>query len=124
MKDWRNKMKERKVQDASPLKAVHIGLPHDTSEFARLIELFRDAAKADGKGRYDDESETENLNLPALADEPEEGSTREAYRHIQPAYPVPDEERRQVLDAREEPVPEEDKEADKRYSERLSEQAP
>lgn len=121
MKDWQQKVREKKMREATLLRALRIGLPYDSLEFARLMELFQEASVAKTNGRYRDGVESEEMTLQEIQPAAMEDSTRGAYRHIQPAYPVADEQRRHVLDAMEEPVPEEYRKAHERYFEQLSE---
>jgi hypothetical protein len=114
-------MREKDATDATALRALRIGLPYSSVESARLISLLRDAARADDSGRYRDVVPSEEMTLSEVEPARMKENTQGSFRHVQPAYPVPDDMRQQVLDAMEEPVPEEYGAAQERYFERLSE---
>jgi hypothetical protein len=112
---------QTQATEAAPVRALRIGLPYTTLEFERLMSLFIKGAEEEGKARYRSAVPAEERYLPAVVPGGITDSTRASYRHVNPAYPVPDEMRRPVLDAMEEPVPEEYRTAQERYFEQLSE---
>ncbi len=121
MHDWEDQLKEKDAEEAGALRALRIGLPFCNMEFARLISLFQEADKSPGTGRYGDIAPTEEMRLPTIEALSSGDKASGSYRHIQPAYSLPEEMRNHVLDAAKEPVPEEFNAAQSRYFEHLSE---
>ena len=118
MKDWRKKIKDKNARGAGPIRAMNVALPHQGSEYERVLQLLVEANKE--KGRYGaDEMQIEEMMLPRLYSNPDVDAEG-AYRHIEPAYPMPDEMRQRVVDPGEEPVPEEYDKAQQRYFKQLS----
>jgi len=99
------------------LKSVQVSSPN----LEKAIELMKKAEKSAGDGRYVDMAKTQQMVLRQLrltVDTP----TREATLRVDRAAPLPPEQRRQILDAMDEPVPAEYRDAVRRYFENLSEE--
>jgi hypothetical protein len=116
MADWQKRIRQKAERVAGQLKRVRISLP----ELDRSIELMERAEQAGADGRYAELFKIQQMVLQNLRMSGEL-AMREVVLRVDRAYHLPADQRRQSLDALEEPVPEEYRDAVRRYFERLSE---
>jgi hypothetical protein len=115
MKDWQQKLRQKAERIAGDAKAAKIRI----AELDKGIELMKDAEAAAKDGRYGDMFKKQQMilsNLKMAADAP----TRDVALRIDQARRVPEAQRKQMLDAMDEPVPQEFEGAVRRYFMRLS----
>jgi hypothetical protein len=116
MRQWQQRVRQKAERVASQLKVFHMNLP----DFNRALELMRRAEKEALDGRYEDLAKTQQMivrDLRSAADL----RARPSLLRVDQAYEVPVEERGEVLDALDEPVPDEYGDAVRRYFQKLSE---
>jgi len=114
MKDWQQRFRQRAARVATALKVARFVMP----EVDRLLKLT--AGKQGGEGRYGDDIRRQEMVLGTLKAEPGLEARPASMRADQAQGASPD-QRDRVLDAGDEPVPDEYDEAVRRYFEKLSE---
>ena len=115
MKDWQQKLRQKAERIAGDAKAAKIRI----AELDKGIELMKDAEAAAKDGRYGDLFKKQQMilsNLKMAADAP----TRDVALRIDQARRVPESQKKQMLDAMDEPVPQEFEGAVRRYFMKLS----
>ncbi len=116
MRNWQQRIRQKAERVAGELKMVRLSLP----DLDKSIQLMNQAELAAGNGRYAEMFKRQQMvsqHLRMAGDL----AAREVALRIDRAYHLPAEYRRQILDAMEEPVPEEYQDAVRRYFLQLSE---
>lgn len=116
MTEWQKRIRQRAEQVAGQLKVVHVSLP----ELDEAIALMQQSEQAAEDGRYAELFKIQQMVLQNLRMSGEL-AMREMALSIDRAYALPAEQRRGVLDAMDEPVPQEYQDAVRRYFQQLSE---
>ena len=116
MQDWQQRIRQQAERVAGQLQVVRVELP----SFEQSIALMRHAEKAATAGRYADMFRTQQMVLQHLR-AAGDLAAREVALRLDRAEALPPDQRRQMLDALDEPVPEEYQAAVRRYFEQLSE---
>lgn len=116
MSDWQQRIRGQAEQVAGQLKTVRMTAP----DLERAIELMRDAEQAAKDGRYADMFKRQQMVAQRLR-MAGDLAVRDVSMRIDRAYHLPADQRRQVLDAMDEPVPSEYQDAVRRYFLKLSE---
>ena len=116
MKDWLQRMRQKERREAAQLKMIRMNLP----SYDEVLDLMRKPENTQGRGRYEDLAKSQQFVLRRLQSD---GNleARPTYMRVDQAYNLPPEQRQKILDAIEEPVPEEYNAAVKSYLEALSE---
>ncbi|MFQ5805226.1 MAG: hypothetical protein ACE5I3_02110 [Phycisphaerae bacterium] len=116
MTDWQQRIRQRAERVAGQLKVVRISLP----ALDRAIALMRKTEQAAEDGRYAELFKIQQMVLQNLRMSGEL-AMREMALSIDRAYYLPADQRRPILDAMDEPVPQEYQDAVRRYFQQLSE---
>lgn len=116
MQDWQARIRQQAERVVGQLQVVRVELP----SLEEAVRLMRAAELATEEGRYADMFRTQHMVLQNLR-RAGDLATREMALNVQRARHLPPEHRRQILDAMDEPVPEEYEDAVRRYFEQLSE---
>lgn len=116
MQDWQKRIRQEAERIAGQLKMVEIRLP----DLQRAIELMRAAEQAAAEGRYQDMFAHQQMVMQHLRMSGELAA-RQVALEIDRAYQLPPDQRRKILDAFDEPIPEEYRTAVERYFLQLSE---
>jgi len=116
MTDWQQRIRQKAERIAGQLKVIRISVP----ELEEAVELMRQAERAGQDGRYAELFKIQQMVLQNLRMSGEL-AMREMALHIDRAYHLPAEQRRRILDAMDEPVPQEYQDAVRRYFQQLSE---
>ena len=116
MREWQKRIRQKAQRVAGQLQMVRINIPG----LERSIELMRDAEQAAVEGRYAEMFKIQQMVLQTLRVEGELAA-REVALRVERAYRLPVDQRREILDAMDEPVPREYQDAVRRYFQRLSE---
>lgn len=114
MKDWQQRIRQKAERVAGQLGSIRI------AELDRSIAIMKQAEKAAGDGRYQDLFKLQQMvisNLQTAGD----GSAREVSLRMDRAERPPADQRQQVVDGADEPVPQEFQDAVRRYFQQLSE---
>jgi hypothetical protein len=116
MHDWQQRIRQKAERLAGQLDKAGVHLPG----LDKTIILMTSAEKSAEAGRYSEMFKTQQMVLGELR-ATEEQTAREASLHVDRAARVPANQRRRVLDAMEEPMPQEYQGAVQRYFQKLSE---
>jgi hypothetical protein len=116
MQDWQRRIRQRTQRVASQLQTVRVRLP----SLEESIRLMGEAEQAGVDGRYAEMFKLQQMVLQSLR-LTGELSAREIALRVDRAVHLPADQRRQILDAMDEPVPEEYRAAIRRYFKQLSE---
>jgi len=116
MTDWQQRIRQQAERIAGQLKVIRISVP----ELEEAVELMKQAEQAGRDGRYAELFKIQQMVLQNLRMSGEL-AMREMALHIDRAYHLPAEQRRRILDAMDEPVPQEYQDAVRRYFQQLSE---
>jgi hypothetical protein len=116
MHNWQQRIRQKAERLAGQLDKSGIHLP----DLDKSITLMKHAEQSAEAGRYAEMFKTQQMVLQELR-ATEEQASRDASVHVDRAVRVPPGQRRKVLDAMEEPMPQEYQGAVQRYFERLSE---
>ncbi len=115
MKDWQQKIRNQTEQVAGQLKMVRISVP----ELDAAASLMKDAEAAAQDGRYQDMLKKQKMVLGQLQ-MAQDVVAHDVTMRVDRAHAAPPGSRVNVLDAADEPVPGEYREAVRRYFEQLS----
>jgi len=116
MRDWQERIRQEAQRVAGQLQMVRVQMP----ELEKSIALMKAAEQAAVEGRYRAMFQIQQMvlqNLHMAGDL----AAREAALRVDRAHQLPADQRRQILDALDEPVPEEYQDAVHRYFQQLSE---
>jgi len=116
MKDWQKRLRSKAQRTAGQLRMIRMTSP-DMSE---IIELMKQAERDADDGRYQEMFQTQRMVLSRLR-RAQDLVVRNVSLRVDRAYHAPADQRRPVLDAADEPVPMEYRQAVRRYFENLSE---
>ena len=116
MQDWQQRIRQQAERVAGQLQVVRVELP----SLEQSIALMRRAEQAATAGRYADMFRAQQMVLQHLR-AAGDLAAREVALRLDRAEALPPDQRRQMLDALDEPVPEEYQAAVRRYFEQLSE---
>ena len=116
MTDWQQRIRQKAERIAGQLKVIRISVP----ALEEAVELMKQAEQAGQDGRYAELFKIQQMVLQNLRMSGEL-AMREMALHIDRAYHLPAEQRRRILDAMDEPVPQEYQDAVRRYFQQLSE---
>ncbi|MCK4341857.1 MAG: hypothetical protein KAY37_09065 [Phycisphaerae bacterium] len=116
MREWQKRIRQKAQRVVGQLQVVRVEIP----SLEESIRLMREVEQAAAEGRYADMFRTQQMVLQNLR-LAGELAAREIALRIDRAYHLPADQRRQILDAMDEPVPEEYQAAVRRYFQQLSE---
>jgi hypothetical protein len=116
MRDWQQRIRQEAQRVVGQLQMVRVNVP----SLEKSIALMRGAEQAAAEGRYADMFKIQQMVLQNLRLTGELGS-REMALEVARARQLPANQRRQILDALDEPTPEEYQAAVRRYFQQLSE---
>lgn len=117
MQDWQQRIRQKAQRIAGQLKMVRVSSP----DLDPIIELMQGAEQSAEQGRYQEMFQRQQMVLQRL-EMAEDLVARDVALRVDRAYYQPADQRPRMLDAAEEPVPQEYRDAVKRYFERLSAQ--
>ncbi len=117
MTDWQKRIRQKAQRVAGQLKMVRIHSP----DLAPIIEQMAKAERQAADGRYVEMFKTQQMVLQQLQ-MAEDLSARSVAMRVDRAYYAPPDRRQPTLDAADEPVPQEYRDAVQRYFQLLSEQ--
>ncbi len=116
MRDWQQKIRNQTEQVAGQLKSVRIAVP----ELDAAAGTMKEAESAAEDGRYQDMLKKQKMVLGQL-EMARDVVSHDVTMRVDRAYAAPPGARANVLDAADEPVPAEYRDAVRRYFEQLSE---
>jgi hypothetical protein len=116
MRDWQQRIRQEAQRVVGQLQMIRVSIP----SLEQSIALMRGAEEAATEGRYADMFKIQQMVLQNLRLAGELGA-REMVLEIERARHLPPGQRRQILDALDEPMPAEYEAAVRRYFQRLSE---
>lgn len=116
MSDWQKRIRAKAQRVAGQLKMVHINAP----DLAPIIDKMKDAEQQAVEGRYVEMFKTQQMVMQQLQ-MAQDLTARSVAMRVDRAYYVPPDQRTPTLDAGEEPVPQEYRDAVQRYFQLLSE---
>jgi hypothetical protein len=116
MRDWQQRIRQEAQRVVGQLQVVRVNLP----SLEKSVALMHAAEQAAAEGRYADMFKTQQMVLQNLR-LAGELAAREMALEVDRAQPRSADEHRQILDAMDEPTPEEYQDAVRRYFQQLSE---
>jgi len=116
MTEWQKRIRQKAMRTAGQLKMVRVHLP----QMEDAIKLMKEAEDAGRDGRYAEMFHKQQMVVGQLKSATDLDARRTQLR-VDRAYQMPADQRRQVLDAMDEPVPGEYESAVMRYFRQLSE---
>jgi len=116
MRDWQQRIRQEAQRVVGQLQVIRVNVP----SLEQSVALMQGAERAAKEGRYADMFKTQQMVLQSLRLAGELAS-REMVLEVERARQLPANQRRQILDAMDEPMPEEYQEAVRRYFQQLSE---